>query len=390
MPKFPEFAERTTYVQGSVFEKFRPKMRRMGENLVKLHIGDTYLPPPYSIPIDEEFIRNNEGFNRYCDTFGIYPLRQALSEKVNSDNQLSANPDQILMTCGATNALNTSVQALINPGEDVMILTPTWPFFKGMVTIAGGNVIEVPLYVRLYQEPELDILDYLESFTTPKTAAIYLNTPNNPSGKVLSLSQLRQIADFAQKHRLWIISDEAYDGMTYDNHDHISVGSLPEMHSQTISIFTFSKVFMFSGLRLGYIVTGETTIKNLNKMMVHQLYSPATISQQMLIEPVKSRIKWRDAFVRHCHELRNMFITNLQICPQVPEGSYYLFFSIKDHLNGRDYWEAIDECLEKGVSVAPGNDFGEDFSDYIRICFAGENPARLEIAIDRLNEVFPG
>lgn len=389
MPKFPEFAERTKNVGGSVFEKFRPKMRQMEGNLVKLHIGDTYLAPPYSIPIDPVFIENNEGFNRYCDTFGIFALREALSEKVNTDNQLLADPDQILMTCGATNALNTAVQTLVNPGEDVIVLTPTWPFFKGMVTIASGKVIEAPLYVRLYPEPGLDILGFLESLRTSKTVAIYLNTPNNPSGKVLNLDQLRQIADFAQKNRLWIISDEAYDGMTYDNHDHISIGSLSGMYNQTISIFTFSKVFMFSGLRLGYIVTDATTVKNLNKMMVHQLYSPATISQQMMIEPVKNRAEWRNQFVTHWHELRELFIANLKISPQAPEGSYYLFFSIKDHLNGRDYWEVIDECLEKGISIAPGNDFGRDFHDYIRICFTGEKPERLEIAIDRLNEIFP-
>ena len=389
MPKFPEFAERTKHVGGSVFEKFRPKMKKMGGDLVKLHIGDTYLAPPYYLPIENNFMGNNEGFNRYCDTFGIHALRQALSEKVNNDNQLRASPNQILMTCGATNALNTSVQTLINPGEDVIVLTPTWPFFMGMVTIAGGNVIEAPLYTRLYDEPELDILEYLEHHKTGSTVAIYLNTPNNPSGKVLNLSQLQQIADFAKKNRLWIISDEAYDGMTYDNHNHISIGSLPAMYNQIISIFTFSKVFMFSGLRLGYIVTAESTIKNLNKMMVHQLYSPATISQQMMVDPVQNRAQWRNEFVMHCKELRDFFIANLKISPQIPEGSYYLFFSIKEHLNGRDYWEVIDECLEKGVSIAPGNDFGKDFSDYVRICFTGENPERLELAIDRLNEIFP-
>ncbi len=147
---------------------------------------------------------------------------------------------------------------------------------------------------------------------------------------------------------------------------------------------------MFSGLRLGYVVADESVLKNLNKIMVHQLYSPATISQQMMVEPVRNRYQWRDSFVRHSQELRDMFVDNLKIFPQIPEGAYYLFFSIKDYLKGRDYWQAIDDCLEKGVSVAPGNDFGEDFSDYIRICFTGENPNRLEIAIERLNEIFPG
>ena len=123
--------------------------------------------------------------------------------------------------------------------------------------------------------------------------------------------------------------------------------------------------------------------------MVHQLYSPATISQQMMVEPVRNRAEWRSRFVRHCRDLRDLFITNLKISPEVPEGSYYLFFSIKEYLDGRDYWEVIDECLEKGISVAPGEDFGKDFHDYVRICFTGEKPERLEIAIDRLNEILP-
>lgn len=390
MPKFPKFSRRTEYVTGSVFEKFRPKMQQMGSNLVRLHIGDSYLPPPYSLPMDQQFLDNREGFNRYCDTFGILPLREALSEKLENDNHLPAKPGQIMMSCGACNALNIGLQALVNPGEEVILLSPFWPFFKGMVKLAEGRAIEVPFYLRLYEQPELDIEDYLQRFTSSKTAALYLNTPNNPSGKVLNRAQLQQIADFAQKHRLWIISDEAYDGMTYEEHRHLSIGSLRGMFDQTLSIFTFSKVYMFSGLRLGYVAAPEAVLKNLNKIMVHQLYSPATISQQMMIEPVRNRRQWRDRFVNHARELRDMFIANLRISPRIPEGAYYLFFSIKDYLRGRDYWQVIDECLERGVSVAPGNDFGADYTDYIRLCFTGENPARLEIAIERLNQIFPG
>jgi len=390
MPRFPEYAERTNSISGSVFEKFRPKMQQMGSILVKLHIGDSYLPPPYALPIDADFRQRSDGFNRYCNTFGIPELREVLSEKLKDDNQMTVNSEQIMMTCGATNALSVSVQTLVDPGEDVLVLTPFWPFFSGMVKAAGGNVVEVPLYLRLYQQPEFDIHDYLNSFLTSRTVAIYINTPNNPSGKVLNQSQLEQVAGFARENNLWIISDEAYDGMTYDNHRHISIGILPGMFDQTLSIFTFSKVYMFSGLRLGYIVTNESAIKNLNKIMVHQVYSPATISQQMMIEPVKTRDHWRGEFVKHCQELRDMFIANLKISPQIPEGSYYFFFPIKEYAKTRDYWQIINDCFEGGVSVAPGNDFGSDYSDYIRICFTGEPPNRLEMAIDRLNKIFTG
>ena len=390
MPKFPQVAERTEYITGSVFEKFRAKMQAQGGNIVGLHIGDSYAPPPYALPVDKGFLADHPGFNRYCDTFGIRPLREVLSRKLRADNDLDATPDRIMMTAGASNALNVTTQTLVNPGEEVILTSPYWPFFRGMVRVAGGTPIEVPFYTRLFAEPDLDIGQCLERHLTPKTVALYLNTPNNPSGKVLNKSQLEQVADFVRTHNLWLISDEAYDGMTYDDHVHISIGSFPDMFERTVSIFTFSKVYMFSGLRLGYVVTGEDTIKNLNKIMVHQLYGPSTLAQQMMIEPVRTHAQWSTAFVQHARELRDLFIDNLRIKPPVPEGTYFIFFSIKGHLNGRDYWDVINECLDTGVSVAPGEDFGKDFGDYIRICFTGEKPERLEKAIERLNTVFHG
>ena len=264
-------------------------MAEQAENLVKLHIGDTYLPPKYRLPIDSSFYEKHENFNQYCNTFGIAPLREALVGKLQTDNQLRLDKENVLITNGATNALSISMMALIEPGDEVLILTPAWPFFFGMVKVAGGRIVEAPIYTKLFNEPELDIADYLEKFISPRTAAIYLNTPNNPSGKVLNQAQLVQIALVAEKHNLWVISDEAYDGLTFDNRPHISIAGFPKMFARTLSIFTFSKSFMFAGLRLGFVTAGEQAVKNLNKMMVHQLYSPSTLAQQMMVEPVKTR-----------------------------------------------------------------------------------------------------
>ena len=390
MPRFPHFAKRTDTISGSVFEKFRAKMQAQGDNLVGLHIGDSYAAPPYEMPLDAAFTKAHPGFNRYCDTFGILALREVLAQKLQAENRMDAGPPNVMMTCGACNALNISMQALVDPGDEVILLSPYWPFFRGMVRLAGGTVVEAPLYTRLYGEPDTDIASYLDNFLTPRTVAIYSNTPNNPSGKVLAQKQLEQIAGVVKRHDLWLISDEAYDGMTYDGNVHISIGSFPGMFERTLSVFTFSKVYMFSGLRLGYVVGSESALKNLNKVAVHQLYSPATVSQHMMVEPVKTRAQWSPEYVKHFWELRDRFIERLKISPQVPEGTYYLFFSIEEHLNGRDYWEVIDACLDAGVAVAPGEDFGKDYADWIRVCFTGEAPDRLEIAAGRLNEIFPG
>jgi aspartate/methionine/tyrosine aminotransferase len=363
-------------------------MKKMGEKLIKLHIGDSYLSPTYRLPIDTLFLQENPGFNRYCNTFGIPELRNVLVEKLKIDNNFSnITFDEILITNGATNALNISLQNIVNPGEDVLVLTPCWPFFFGMVRMAGGNVIEVPFYTMLYRDPNLDLKDYLDDFLTENTVAVYFNTPNNPSGKVVDKNQQKQIAQWIQKHNLWLISDEAYDGMTYDDNSHLSIGSLPRMFEQTISIFTFSKVYMFAGLRLGYVVSSKENITNLNKVAVHQLYSPSTLAQQMMVNPVKTRHDWKSEFVTHSQSLRDLCINKLRISVQIPEAGYYLLFSIKDLLKGKNYWDIMDTCIENGVSVAPGKEFGSHYSDYIRLCFTGEPPDRLEVGIERLNSI---
>jgi len=373
---------------GSVFETFRDKMTAQGENLVRLHIGDTYLPVRYSLPIDPVVQERHGDYNRYCNTFGIAPLREVLADKLRTDNKLDVQSENILMTSGATNALSVSMMALVEPGDEVLILTPAWPFFFGMVQVAGGEPVEVPFYTRLFEQPHLDVAAFLEEHVSDRTVAIYLNTPNNPSGKVLDRNQLQSVADVAKRHDLWVISDEAYDGMTFDGREHLSIATLPGMFERTVSIFTFSKSFMFAGLRLGYAVAPTGVVKSLNKVMVHQIYGASTLAQQMMIEPVKTRHQWLEDVREHYRELRDLFVAELAIDFPTPEGTYFIFFCAEEYLKGRDYRQLIEACLDAGVSVAPGDSFGADFHHYIRLCFTGEPRDRLRRGIQRLNAIF--
>jgi aspartate/methionine/tyrosine aminotransferase len=387
MPRYPDFAERVDRVPASVFEKFRPKMKEKGPYLIYLHIGDTFMPPLYDLPVDAGFLKKRPYFNRYCNTFGVEHFRRVLVDKLTEDNGFSVDVENILATSGATNALSASVMTFLNPEDEILVLTPCWPFFSGMVKLADAKVVEVPFYVKLFEEPGLDIVEYLQSHINQRISAIYVNTPNNPSGKVLNLNQLKMLAQFARQNNLWIISDEAYDGLLFDGRQHISIATLPGMSGQTVSIFTFSKSFMFAGLRLGYLVGDHRVVQSINKTMVHQLYSPSTLSQYMMVEPVKRRHTWIPRLCQQYQDLRDMFCEKLKVKVQSPEGTYFLFFLLDEYLAGRSYWEVIDAFLEEGVSVAPGGDFGADFDHYIRICFTGESPERLEKAIERLNKV---
>jgi aspartate/methionine/tyrosine aminotransferase len=387
VPKYPDFTRKLSAIKGAVFEKYRTKMLDFGPDLVRFHIGDSYLPPVYPLPIDQKFLDEFKDFSRYGNTFGIEDLREVLSNKVIEDNQLEVLPHNILVSTGATNALSAAVHSLLEPGEEILVLTPCWPIFPGIVHSAQATIVEVPFYMQLYDNPDVNIIEHLERFITNKTVAIYLNTPNNPSGKVLTHPQLKQVAEIARKHKLWIISDEAYDGLTFDQHDHISIATLPDMFQQTVSVFTFSKIFMFAGLRLGYAVGNENLIVNLNKILVHQIYSSTIITQQIMIEPVKTRHQWMGKVRNHYQQLRDQFINQSGLSIIKPEATYFAFFSIKEYLKGRKYDNVINACFDEGVSVAPGIDFGKDFALYLRICFTGESPDRLEIGANRLRKI---
>ncbi|MFQ5638612.1 MAG: pyridoxal phosphate-dependent aminotransferase [bacterium] len=388
MPKFPNFSARVAQIGGSVFEKFAAKIAAQGENLIKLHIGDTYLPPKFHLPIAEATRQRHRDFNRYCNTFGVKPLRDVLADKLNTDNHLPIGSQNILVTAGATNALSATVMSLVAPGEEVLLLSPFWPLFIGMVKVADGAPVEAPFYTELYENPDLDIAGYLEQFVTLKTVALYLNSPNNPSGKVLTRGQLEQIAEFARSHHLWVISDEAYDGLTFPGHPHISIASLPGLLEQTVSVFTFSKSFMFAGLRLGYLAGEDTVVKNINKIMVHQIYGASTIAQYMMVEPVQTRDQWLHEVQQHYLDLRDLFVEKLQIDFYTPEGAYFIFFPTEKYLSGCNYEQLVEACLDSGVSIAPGDAFGKDFTSWIRLCFTGESPQRLETGIERLNRIF--
>ena len=144
---------------------------------------------------------------------------------------------------------------------------------------------------------------------------------------------------------------------------------------------------MFAGLRLGYIAAEAQHLQLMNKALVHLLYSPSTFGQQMMVQPVQNRHEWSKKFVRDCRETRNRFSEMLRVPHHLPEGAYYLFFDIAPYLQGRSYWQVIEELLDAGVSVAPGKDFGSGFETYIRLCYAGEPPERILLAAERINSV---
>ena len=197
----------------------------------------------------------DENRSHYLQTTGVPRLLELLAEKLRNQNGIPiGSPDEIMVTTGGIHGLFILCQALLEPGDEVIVPDPEWPPAAGNIRLAHGVPVPCPLHESLGWRWDLD---ELASKITPKTRAIYVNSPGNPTGGVLTREDIQAIAALAEKHDIWIISDEAYEDVVYDGAEHVSAASLPGMYDRTISFYTFSKTYAMTGLRLGYVAAKD-------------------------------------------------------------------------------------------------------------------------------------
>lgn len=380
MPKFPHFADRVGVLQPPVFEQFMPAMRKAGESLVRLHIGESEAAPPYNTHLTPEFLAQNPNATKYANTFGIAPLRAALAQKMESENHLSTTSEHILVTSGATQGLSLASQALFQQGDEVLVFTPAWPLTFGIVALSGATLVEIPRFHEL----DLTLSEFaseLRTYFGPNTAGIIVNSPNNPTGNVLSTEQLQVVAEVAAEQQAWIVSDEAYDGLAFDDVDVTSIGSLSGAYERTITLNTFSKLYQFAGARLGWVTAIPEVLAKLNQVLVHQNYNAPTVSQYQVLQAVESRNTWKPHVVEALQRKRDITAAVLGEEAQVKAG-YFAFVRLPHH--DQDTRQFVHQCIDNGVSIAPGIAFGRDFQDYIRICFTGVSESMLQKGLQLL------
>ena len=389
MPRAGRYASRTETVRSSVFERFLPHIRAASTPPAKLHIGDSDRPPAAALPLDEDFRRAHPHWFQYPNTKGVRALREEIARYHGEHHGLETTPDQILVTCGGTQALSVITQAVVEPGDEVLVPTPGWPFFRGMVALAGGRVVELPTYTS--REALDDLEAHLERAVTPRTVALYVNSPNNPSGVVLDADARGIFARVARRHDLWLISDEAYDGMAFDGRSTPPMATTPGAPEATLGTFTFSKIHRFAGLRLGWLRGPADAIDVFDRVLVHQVYSAAAVSQAMMIDALRSRARWAPAVLADLQGRRDRFLAALGLDVPVPAGTYFCFFDASPWLgSGRNHEELVHELIDAGVTVALGGDFGSHYPSWIRACFAADTADRTEEAARRLRHVLEG
>lgn len=346
-----------------------------GIDVISLAVGEPDFATPAHIT-QAAVDALNRGETHYAPSRGIPELTKAIAEKLNRENHIPVDQKQILVTSGAKDAIRITMTAMLNPGDEVIILDPAWVSYDPCVKIARGKAVHHHL------NADFQVDESLYEAITDKTKMIIVNSPSNPTGSVLGRSSLRVIADACIDHDLYCMSDEIYEKLVYGK-EHVSIGSLPDMAERTITINGFSKAFAMTGWRLGYAAAPASVIPYMDKVMQHSVGNVTSFAQwggcaaltgdQSCVESMRQEFERRKKFV--LGRLAGMGLTTAPA-----DGAFYAFI----HVGGDDNAVATKWLEVAHVAATPGFAFGAP--GWIRISYAA-SMERLAEAMDRIEKV---
>ncbi|HEX7830452.1 MAG TPA: aminotransferase class I/II-fold pyridoxal phosphate-dependent enzyme [Thermoanaerobaculia bacterium] len=364
-------ADRSALLGFSDIVKIRNRvlaMRESGHRVLQLEGGEPFMATP-------DFVKEamkaavDANHTRYAPSSGIPTLLEALQAKLKRKNGLDVTTNDIIVTSGGAHGLFCAFQASVNPGDEVMFLAPYWTPIKDQVSFSGGIAVRVPWdEVR----DRGDLRELLESRATPKLRVIYINTPANPTGDMLTREQLTVIAEFAQAHDLTVIADEAYEDLIYDG-EHVSIASLPGMKERTLTVYTFSKSFSMTGWRIGYVVAPETFMGFLRKLVLNTVNGVSTPTQYAALAAITHDPHFFDTLREQYRQRRDLLVGAFNKAGfecLTPPGAFYAFPDVRKRL-GNDSWQAMETLLERtSISSVPGVVFGPEGEGHLRMSFS--------------------
>ncbi|MGC4113643.1 MAG: pyridoxal phosphate-dependent aminotransferase [Myxococcales bacterium] len=347
------------------------ELQAKGRKVYRLESGD----PSFSIPVHVRVAMEHAlgaGHTHYTAGTGIKPLREALVRKLVEENRIPVNgPDRVFVTNGAMNGLYVTFRALLEPGDEVIVPSPTWTETFDNVSLAGGTPIHVPLDEAhgFCWEPER-----VEAAITRRTKALVINSPHNPTGTVLPREDLEAIVKVAERHGLWVVSDEAYEHVLFDGLKHVSAGSLG--YPKVVSVFSMSKSYAMSGLRVGYLACNDDLIaERYTKLLRCTINGVNSVAQHGALAAITGPQDDTRAMRAEYQKRRDALWEAVQgvalLRPYKPTGAFYLWARIGEGWKGgRSGWDMTDYLLERGVGSAPGEVFGPAGAGHVRFAFS--------------------
>jgi len=334
-----------------------------------------------------------ENKTHYVPTTGIAPLRELIAKKLREKNQTPVeNADEVLVAHGGIHAMYVACQALLEPGDEVVMPDPEWPATAGNILSAHG----VPVGCALQESKAWRWdLDELESKITPKTKAIYINTPHNPTGGVLTRADIERIAQIARDRNLWVMADEAYEDVVFEG-EHVSIASLPGMYERTLPLYTFSKSYAMTGLRLGYVAIKDPKIRErAKKVLFHTASNISSVVQWGGVGALEGSQDCITYFRNELRSRRDFFYNGIkEVAGDIftgapPAGAFYAFMRIDPKWqseSGSISWQMAEFLIKNAkLGCVPGVDFGQAGEGYLRFCFA-RDPKELRAALQSMQQ----
>ncbi|RAP39102.1 pyridoxal phosphate-dependent aminotransferase [Candidatus Marinamargulisbacteria bacterium SCGC AAA071-K20] len=355
------------------------------KDIVSLGIGEPDFSTPKSI-INRVKKTLDEGRTSYTSNTGMIELREEIAKYMQKKLKCSYDPkDEVFITMGVSEGADLTLRAILNPGDEVIFPEPGYVCYPPLITLAGGKVVSVDTTKTNF----IPTADIIKEKTTPNTKAIVLCTPNNPTGTVIPTNTLKEIAQLAKKHDFWVITDEIYAEIIFDNYQYDTIASFEGMKERTLVLSGFSKAFAMTGWRLGYICGPKEFIERALKIHQYSALCAPIMSQYAAIEALQNGLGDVERMRLAYEERRNLLIGGLRsIGIEVikPEGAFYCFPSIKGTgLTSEEF--SVKLLQQEKCAVIPGNGFGQAGEGYVRCCFASSN-ANIEEALIRIEKFY--
>lgn len=378
-------SERVTNVEGSKsvgLASILMKLKKEGRDIISLNVGEPDLPTP-DVVKEATYKAMRDNHTRYSLVEGIPELRERLAARYERDTARAISPSNILVSNGSKQVLYNIFQAMLNPGDEVIIPRPYWVSFPEAVKLAGG----VPVFI---DAPDLQLpLEGIKAAITPKTKLIIVNSPNNPSGIVYKKADMQSLARLAVEKNLYIVSDEAYEALIYDEAEKFSFGEMDDdVFKRVLHVQSFSKTFMMTGFRIGHVIAAPEIIAGLNKLQSHLTGNNCTFAQWGAVAALDHEAQIVPPMVKLMRQRRDMCLELSKglFETQVPGGAFYLFPKVTQYLNRfKDSAEMAAFILEKtGVAGLGGSAFGME--GHLRFAFTASE-SDLKEAFRRMREV---
>ncbi len=351
------------------------------KGVISLGVGEPDFITPWHIR--ESCVHGlHKGYTAYTSNYGLLELREEIARTIYNNYNVTYDPrKEALVTVGVSEALDLAIRAVLSPGDEVLIPEPCYVSYKACVLLAGGKPVPVP--TDMAHEFRVTV-DQLEKLISPRTKALLIGYPNNPTGAIMPKAELEAIARFATKHDLIVISDEIYADLTYHG-THTCFASLPDMRERTILLNGFSKAYAMTGWRIGYALSNPDFIAAMNKIHQYTMLCAPITAQIGAIEALRHGKDKMEKMVAEYNSRRQLMLNGLRsmgISCFEPKGAFYIFPSIKE--TGLTSLQFAEELLKtEKVAVVPGDAFGDSGEGFIRCSYAS-SISNLSAALERI------